>query len=273
MDKLLELQELKENLDLASKKDVALLISQVISAVKEVRKMLSEEAKENKVEMQSSISSSLQDCMDVCKSCETDLKQLKKDLMGEISSSTKDVANEAYKRLNGAILGIEQQINAIEQYDDSVIEAKWSKVVSDLQSKIDAIKPFILIPFDVRDSLESIEKEEDKLDVSAIKGIKDLIKKLLSSVKTNTVYVGGGSEGGGRIVKAYDLSSQLNGSLKTFSLPAVWRVISVSASSTPFSFRDTVDYTWTPTSITFTSEISEASTLAQGQTVIVTYSE
>jgi hypothetical protein len=124
----------------------------------------------------------------------------------------------------------------------------------------------------LRDKLASL-KDDDRLDKSAIKGIEELEEEInkLKKRRTDTVYVGG--SGGGRIVKAYDLSSQLNGVLKTFNLPALWRVISVHASSFPFNLRETVDYTWTPQSITFTSAISVNSTLASGQTLTVIYAE
>lgn len=83
--------------------------------------------------------------------------------------------------------------------------------------------------------------------------------------------VGGGT--GGKIVKAFDLSSSLNGSLSTFNLPAVWRVISVHSTSFPYIFRPNIDYTWTTSTITFTSEVTPSSTLANGQSLIVIYAE
>lgn len=75
----------------------------------------------------------------------------------------------------------------------------------------------------------------------------------------------------GSYVYSYDLSASLDGVTKTFTLPANARVIMVFASSTPGVFRPTTDYTTTASTITFTSEISAASTLATGQTVIILY--
>ena len=108
-----------------------------------------------------------------------------------------------------------------------------------------------------------------KLRISDIKGLQEELKK-----RGQTIMTGGGS-GGGHIVKAYDLSDQLNGTLKTFSLPAFWRIISVHSSSFPNAFRPTTDFTSDASAftITFTSEILSSSTLAAGQTIIVTYSE
>ena len=108
-----------------------------------------------------------------------------------------------------------------------------------------------------------------------IKDIKNLRKELDELKKLRTIMTGGGSGTGGHIVKCYDLSASLNGVLKTFSLPAFWRVISVHSSSFPNAFRPTTDYTTNASlmTITFTSQIKVGTTLATGQTIIVTYSE
>lgn len=126
----------------------------------------------------------------------------------------------------------------------------------------------------VRDALELLQDEE-RLDASAIKGLEKLIKK---HAVGDTVYLGGGSggsSGGGRIVKVYDLSASLNGVTKTFALPAFWRVLTVDVSSSPHVLRPTVDFTTDASAmtITFTSQINAGSTLATGQTCLVTYSE
>lgn len=130
----------------------------------------------------------------------------------------------------------------------------------------------------IRNALELLQGD-NRLEMSAVKDLKETLesleKRLLEEVKKKVVITstGGGAQNGGRIVKSYDLSSQLNGVLKTFSLPTMWRVISVHLSSFPNIMRPTTDYTWTPTSITFTSEINAATSLASGQTLIIVYAE
>lgn len=128
----------------------------------------------------------------------------------------------------------------------------------------------------VNDLPNGEKDDEYKIDFSHIKGYKDFI---IGYIKKHHSGMGGGapifvgSGGAGRVVRSYDLTSQLDGVTKTFNLPALYKIISVHASSTPFSFRESVDYTYTPTSITFTSEINAGSTLATGQTVTIIYSE
>lgn len=129
-------------------------------------------------------------------------------------------------------------------------------------------------PLDIIKKLESVP-EKDKLVIEAIKGLREELDKLEKRIGKGIIYGGGGSAGGGRIVKIYDISSSLNGVLKTFALPAFWRVLSVQSSSFPNAFRPAVDYTTDASAmtITFDADIDAASTLATGQTITVLYSE
>lgn len=127
----------------------------------------------------------------------------------------------------------------------------------------------------VRDKLEEL-KGNERLSISAINNLQEILDELRKMKRDGSiVYVPSGSSGGGKTVKLYDLSDQLNGLLKTFSLPAFWRVVNVTSSSFPNAFRPSVDYTVDGSNytITFTSEITATSTLATGQTLLVEYAE
>lgn len=128
----------------------------------------------------------------------------------------------------------------------------------------------------IRDGLELISDEKEKLSISAIGFLRqelDELRKKIEIKSSNTVILGGGSSGG-KIVRSYDLTG-LNGSTKTFALPAFYRVISVHSSSFPFIFKPDIDYTTDglAMTITFTSEVNESTALANGTTIIITYSE
>ena len=116
-------------------------------------------------------------------------------------------------------------------------------------------------------------EEGNRLPIEAVDGLEEALKAI-QKIKGEIKYVPNGSSGGG-IVKAYDLSSSLDGSTKTFALPAFWRIISVHLSSFPNILRPTVDFTSDAgaMTITFTSEIDAASSLASGQTLIIVYAE
>ena len=118
----------------------------------------------------------------------------------------------------------------------------------------------------VRDGLELLQNEE-RLDMKAIKGLLETLEKL---EKKKVVYGGGGGVVGRDLIKEIDISSQLDGVTKTFNIQGVWNIITVDLSSFPHALRKTMDYTWTSTSITFTDQIDAASSLAVGQTCILT---
>tara|TARA_R110000868_G_scaffold75379_3_gene217560 strand:+ start:6658 stop:7449 length:792 start_codon:yes stop_codon:yes gene_type:complete len=197
--------------------------------------------------------------------------------MSDLDSRMKKMSNT--DNLDKAIKGLMSEIKVIKDTmpkmsNLSVYEAKLSQI----EASIPAIKDMEEeTPQETRDKLESIQRESEKLGIDAIGYLReelDKINKKISKSKGITIF-GGGSSSGGRIVKSYDIFSQLNGVLKTFTLPSFYRIISVHASSFPFSFRDTVDYTTDASAmtITFTSEITASSTLATGQTITIVYSE
>lgn len=113
---------------------------------------------------------------------------------------------------------------------------------------------------------------DEKIEPTAIRGWKNLMRKINDGKKK--IFVRGGGSGGGSAVMVVDLSASLDGVTNTFTIPSNSRILSVHFSSFPFSAsRPTVDYTSTATSITFTSEIDAATTLAAGQSCLVEYVE
>jgi len=148
-------------------------------------------------------------------------------------------------------------------------DADEEKIVKDVlsQIKLPEYKETVL------DGEEEIRKKILPLEIEDIDGLQEELDKIKK--QSSFISGGGGNASGGKIVRAYDLSSKLNGVLKTFSLPTFWRVISVHSSSFPNAFRPTTDYTTdgSAMTITFTSEIGAATTLATGQTITVIYSE
>ena len=121
----------------------------------------------------------------------------------------------------------------------------------------------------MRDALELLP-EGEKLKISAIEDLRKELDELKK--RQSAINVGGISQAAARdLVKDIDISDQLDGVVKTFNIQAVWNSISVSLDSYPYGTpRKNVDWTWTPTSITFTSAIDEATQLAAGQRCILT---
>lgn len=177
--------------------------------------------------------------------------------------STRDVVDEAVSIVEERVLAKIPEQKSIELPKIPTIE----DIEADLPK----------LGLEIRNALELLQDDE-RLDSSAIKGLDELIKKVekLSQTKQTTTFVGGGSSGGGRIVKSYDLSDQLNGVTKVFSLPAMWRIISVLGSSAPAAgFRQTTDWVYDAGAhtLTFTNEIDASTTLAAGQVITLIFSE
>lgn len=200
-------------------------------------------------------------------------------------------SNTSFSSLNNQLQNEIKRVESIipQMPDLSIIEKRLANLSSELSLYADNLKA-------VEGKIPTIEKTTgemiiDKINatpiqddllftIERIRGLKEWLEKLERMERNKITSVAGGGLGGsggvggwGRLVKSYDLSNVLNGVTKTFTLPALWRVISVHSSSFPGAFRETTDYIFTSSSITFTSEITAATTLASGQTIIVIYCE
>lgn len=193
-------------------------------------------------------------------------------LINKSDDSALSQVRDLSKRLTKEIQGVKGTIPNVT--DLRPLEAKIEASIAQIEAKMPLI-PEEITGSAIVDKINALptDDDEDKIDIKHIKGWEKWLEKELAKVKGRTIFAGGGGGSGGRIVKAYDLSSQLDGVTKSFALPAFWRVISVHSSSFPFVLRPTTDYTISGSTITFTDEIDAATTLASGQTLLITYSE
>ena len=119
-------------------------------------------------------------------------------------------------------------------------------------------------PKQVRDKLEALEGDE-RLDISAIKGLEERIKSIPAQAG-RSIFGPGKTK-----VITLDLSSQLNGVLKTFFVGTHFGITGVWGSSSPFAFRPVIDYTEIGKNIVFTDAVEAAISLAEGQSLIIQY--
>jgi rubrerythrin len=186
------------------------------------------------------------------------IEEIKKDLSEALNGEKSDREmkhGEMMASMEYRLLEVEGKIPEMPKIPDH--EERFSSLEDGLKNV-----PPQLMAEEIRDRLELLVDDE-RLDASAIKNLDKYIKQTESSIH-------GGGIVGRDIVKDYDLSPYLDGATKTFNIPAVWNIISVDCSSFPHALRKNIDYTYTTQTITFTSEIDAATTLATGQTVILT---
>ena len=185
------------------------------------------------------------------------------ELKSDLISDTKEIS----KKLTQEVKDLYKAIDDIPQFDSSEIETYFAMMIGELGKKLSAIKQ--LNAEEIRNSLETL-KGDGRLDKSAIKGLEDIENNI---VKLKGMKVGGGGGGKSRDTVRYYDGFALDGSTKVFTIPAVWKVLAIFSSSFPFIFKATTDYTWTTSTLTFTSAVDEATTLASGQTLVMLYAE
>ena len=112
-------------------------------------------------------------------------------------------------------------------------------------------------------TLKDAEKMLKKYESTSSKSLEKRLNALQDAVMRNY-----GGHGGSRVFY-YDLSAQLDGASKTFTIASHSKIVQVTSSSAPFVFRPSIDFTDTATTITFDASIDAPSMLAQGQSIII----
>lgn len=248
--------------DSVSKEDFIDFAKVIIQALKDMKSTLSDDIREFKRNIQSDVGQQNYSINSVKKSVDnlwSTLEGKNRELISEISSQLESKIDKISTTIPPRV-----DLKSLETRLASQFEQKLNST----QIAIKGLIPRQLTAEAIRDNLELL-KGDDRLDKSAIKGLEEEFERIR---KSHSNVIIGGSGGKGKI-KPYDLSSQLDGVTKTFNIPASWTVISVASTSNPAAFRPIIDYTFTPTTITFTSEINAATTLSAGQSLIVVLEE
>lgn len=253
LDELITLRD-RMTKDMVSQADFVVVFNKLLEDVKDIIKELVEKGNVDKQEI--------------------------KDKLGEVSTYIGQVEARLLRLNNQNKLDFKEELNVLTQQiykevnsiKELIPEAKdYSYLetrISDVEGKIPQIPEFKLDEGEQTvDKINALPLEEDKMiDISHIRGVEKLQKEL-EDVKRRP---SGGSIVGRDIIRPIDISSQLDGIKTTFNIQAIYYPISVSLSSYPYaSLRAGIDYTWTPTTITFTSEIDAETQLSSGQKCII----
>lgn len=179
----------------------------------------------------------------------------------------------AKQNLKGTLKKMEDKLESKLDKDESKFFMTGEDTEREIQRVVGDLKSTIPEPTEPDTGLEVISKinatDDDQEQIRAER-VEGLEARLDALDKRTSSFTGGGGATSRDIIQDVDLSSQLDGSTKTFNLPAVWNVISVHTSSFPNALRKTIDFTYTSQTITFTDEVDAATTLAAGQTVVLT---
>lgn len=152
-----------------------------------------------------------------------------------------------------------------------------SLIVSEASQKaIEAIKPLIptiesietdlpKLGEQIRDSLELLEGD-NRLDASAIKGLKEQFDKFENAMNTRLMSVGMNRNN----IQYYDLTDQCDGSKKSFNIPGNYKVLEVKSTQFPVVYRPLIDWNVLGTTLTLGSGVGAPQS---GQTFYIIYIE
>jgi len=226
--------------DSLTKEDFIASFEKVVEFIKKMQEQNLEEVEQLKKAFES-VSNQLKENNNL------DLQDVKAEISKQITSALKE-QQDGMNFIHDKVSKLKDGQDADEEH---VINAVLDRIEFPEQEKVDMTSVETALE-EIQDKLEELEKTKDEIE----------------SLKKRPV---GGGIVGRDIIKDLDISDQLDGVTKTFNIQAVWNIISVDLSSFPYgSLRKGVDFTWTPTSITFTDEITAATQLAAGQSCVLT---
>lgn len=112
----------------------------------------------------------------------------------------------------------------------------------------------------IRDALELINEEDKKLKIEAVGYLREELDNL-KKIKSSTFGGGGGTSGVYSHLDLYDLSSQTDGVLKTFSVPGMTKPFFMISSDfpTPLFLNNGFTYSSTANTITLTTDNAPSS--------------
>lgn len=209
--------------------------------------------KEQKKEFDNIITSVINELADKISTQKEELSSNVKELSSKISDILKDkdeLKNNTIKLKDDFREELENIMSSIPTIPD--LKPINEKLV-EIENKIPTIKEET--PIETRDKLEKLRGDE-RLDKSAIKGIDEEVKRLDKKIDDKPT----GRMGGMRkvpIIKRYNLSSQVDGVTKTFTLPKdTVDIVGVFGTQFPINFNAGTDWTFAGGVLTLTSEVS-----------------
>lgn len=189
------------NKDFATTAEVAKMVSALIKEVRDALLGTQAELKANYATVATQAAKKLlDDNTRNINALKNDLEASITDLEALLSKNSKLKTDEWYKALNNAIYTLDKQIKSILPFNPHQLEDKWTLVVHEINAKLDAIKPFLLVGQDIVDAINDmpIDDTKKKIGIEHIEGI----EKMQKNIKEISLRPSGGNFG----VKGIDLS-------------------------------------------------------------------
>ncbi len=190
-------------------------------------------------------------------------KKLKEGNESHISDIRKEIKKQMSKMHEDQSTGMNLIRDKLRSLKDGK-DADEKKIVKEVLKQIvlPEYKETVLDdPKQIRNKLETL-KGKERLDIKAINGLEERLSEMQTKGGVTAIT-------GRELITPIDISDKLDGVKRTFNIQAVYSIISVALSSFPYNLRNGIDFTYTPTTITFTSEV-DLSALATGQTCLIT---
>lgn len=178
----------------------------------------------------------------------------KTNIINEKSNTILEIHADKIKEFDKKLAGIRNGKDADEE-----------KIVADVLNQIPPVKEET--PIEIKQKLETL-KGSERLDKKAINGLEDEIKKLKAEIEI-VKKLPRGKLGGMRkipIVRAIDLSADVDGTVTTFNLPRdTVRVLGVWSTQFPITFRIDTDFTLSGNTLTLVQ--NQVGIIQSGQTL------
>lgn len=241
-DKLSKLKEITDilNRDVPSTKEVAELLAQVIKVVMDAKNALESQAERNKKDLSRLVDSSYEDAR---KNLNNLASALERTLSASLEKSTrdavKDIKDKTKLELDDLTLKIFQELTKVKNLIPDLLP---------VYGKIDEVAKKIPKLDEVRVELGSLkENKADKKEIEDVKKEIEAVKALpRGRIGMRKVPV----------IQSINLTSQLNGSLKAFSLPRdTVRVLGVFGTQFPINFNADTDWTFAGQTLTLADHI------------------
>lgn len=172
------------------------------------------------------------------------------------------------------VVGVEKQISNLETKTNSDLK----NIQEQLSQEINRLENGTPEEYDdemVVASIESLHnavialQEREDYDDGEIKSRLEELQASVAEISSRKQVVG--NTFGRTHIKDIDISSQLDGSTKTFDIGGIYNILSISLSSFPYgTLRKNIDYTFNEHTVTFTNTISASTQLSAGQQCILT---